>query len=275
MTTNLPAGLVRRPCIAAVAVALLGAGAAGGCGSSDTPTTASTGSSNGAPANATAAPPKTTRPAAASYDPKIVPADFSTRIDNPYLTLTPGTVRVSRGVKDGVPEKHTTTVSHETKMIDGVEAIVVQDVVTSTGGVLVEKASDWFAQDQAGNVWYFGEATADYEKGVVVSTDGSWEAGVDGAKPGIVMPAHPKPGPEFYSEFRPGVAEDKAQVLRIGAHLTTGFGSYEDVVVIRDSNPLDPGLVSHKWYGRGVGLLRSKRVGSDHQELSDLVSIQR
>jgi hypothetical protein len=151
---------------------------------------------------------------------------------------------------------------------------VVKDIVTSRGQ-LVEKVSDWYAQDRTGNVWYFGEATADYENGVVVSTAGSWETGVDGAKPGIVMPAKPKPGPAFYSEFRPGVAEDKAQVLKIHERLRIPYGSYRDVVLIRDSNPLDPQLVSHKWYVRGVGLLKTTRVGSSHQEFADLVSLKR
>lgn len=216
--------------------------------------------------------PKSARPADTSYNPNIDPGRFTHKISNPYYTLTPGMVRVTKGTKDGVPQTHTTTVTKDTKMIAGVRTLVVKDIVT-TNGALVEKVSDWYAQDKKGNVWYFGEATADYEKGVVTTTKGSWETGVDGAKPGIVMPAKPKPGPAFYSEFRPGVAEDKAKVLRINDTLKIPYGSFKNVLVIRDSNPLDPQLVSHKYYVKGTGLLRTTRVGSSHQEYANLVRV--
>jgi hypothetical protein len=258
--------------VRSTAVAVLGVTAIAGCGSGSSSTAA-----KGKPAaKATVTPPKTIRPAAASsYNPKIDAKNFTIKIDNPYFTLTPGMVRIATGFKDGVPQTHTTTVTRDTKMIAGVRTRVIRDIVTTTGGQLVEKVSDWYAQDRDGNVWYFGESTADYEKGVVVSTKGSWETGIDGAKPGIVMPAHPKPGPAFYSEFRPGIAEDRARVLRVGDAIKTGFGTFRHVVVIRDSNPLDPGLVSNKWYARGTGLVRTTRVGSSHQESSDLVSFKR
>jgi hypothetical protein len=260
-----------RTALTCAATVLGAASALAGCGSQDNATTAAS-----KPANpqATVVAPATSRPATGSYRPNLDPARFSHRITNPYYELAPGGVRVTKGTKDGVPQTHTTTVTHQTKMIAGVRCLVVKDIVTSRGR-LVEKVSDWYAQDRTGNVWYFGEATADYENGVVVSTAGSWETGVDGAKPGIVMPAKPKPGPAFYSEFRPGVAEDKAQVLKIHERLRIPYGSYRDVVLIRDSNPLDPQLVSHKWYARGVGLLKTTRVGSSHQEYADLVSLKR
>jgi hypothetical protein len=259
-------GASRRLAALSCAVAALGAStAAGGCGSQ---------SSRPTNPQATVAAPTTARPAAGAYHPNIDPARFTHRITNPYYELPTGGVRITKGTKDGVPQTHTTTVTNRTKLIAGVRCVVVKDIVTSRGA-LVEKVSDWYAQDDTGNVWYFGEATADYEKGVVVSTKGSWETGVDGAEPGIVMPAHPKPGPAFYSEFRPGVAEDKAQVLDVHATLRIPYGSYRNVVVVRDSNPLDPQLVSHKWYARGIGLLKTTRVGSSHKEYADLVALRR
>jgi hypothetical protein len=255
--------------VRSAAVAVLAVTALAGCGSSSA-------TDKGTPAsNATVTAPKTIRPASSSaYDPKIDPKSFTTKIDNPYFALAPGMVRIAKGIKDGVPQTHTTTVTRDTKMIAGVRTRVISDLVTTTGGQLVEKVADWYAQDRKGNVWYFGESTADYEKGVVVSTKGSWETGIDGAKPGIVMPAHPKPGPAFYSEFRPGIAEDRARVLRVGDTIRTGLGTFKHVVVIRDSNPLDPGLVSHKWYAQGTGLVRTTRVGSNHKEFSNLVSLK-
>jgi hypothetical protein len=257
--------------LALASVALFAVAALVGCGSGHSSTDGSGGSK--ANADATIAPPRSSRPASSSYTPKIVPSEFSATIDNPYFTLRPGQVAIAKGFKDGVPETHTTVVTGRTKMIAGVRTRVVHDDVTTTGGQLVEKVSDWYAQDREGNVWYFGEATADYENGAVVSTQGSWEAGVDGAKPGIVMPAHPRPGPAFYSEFRPGVAEDRAQVLRTDAALRIPkYGRFTHVVEIRDTNPLDPGMVSHKWYAHGVGQLRTIRVGSSHKESSTLVS---
>ena len=259
-----PTRLLRR-CALPAAVALIGLTAAAGCGSGS-------GSGNTpAKANATVAPPKTIRPASAKYDPKIDPANFTVDVTNPYFTLKPGMVQVAKGFKDGQPQTHTLTVTRQTKMIAGVQTRVIHDNVTTTGGVLVEKVDDWYAQDKQGNVWYFGESTADYEKGAVTSTKGSWETGVDGAKPGIIIHAHPKAGPPYYSEYRPGVAEDRAQVLSTGATVTTPLGTFHSVVVVRDTNPLDPTLVSHKWYVKGVGIVRTKRVGSSHTETSYLV----
>ena len=245
-TTSSSHGPPARRRLVLATAALIGAAALTGCGSGHD-SSGGPGASKTDP-GATIVAPSGSRPASSSYTPRIVPSDFSTTIDNPYFTLRPGQVAIAKGFKDGVPETHTTVVTGRTKMIAGVRTRVVHDNVTTTGGQLVEKVSDWYAQDRKGNVWYFGEATADYQNGAVVSTQGSWEAGVDGAKPGIVMPAHPKPGPAFYSEFRPGVAEDRAQVLSTDALMRIPkYGRFTHVVEIRDTNPLDPGMVSHKW----------------------------
>lgn len=251
-------------------IAMAALTALAGCGSSGTPlSTDQSATTTGKTSTQTTANAPVIA-GTADYNPKIDPAEFTDEVTNPYFPLKPGAVLILDGVKDGVPQRHETTITTQTKRIIGVDCVVVNDVVTSNGA-LVEKTSDWYAQDAKGSVWYFGEASADYENGVVVSTDGSWEAGVDGAEPGIIMPADPKPGPAFYTEFRPGVAEDRAKVLKVGETLTNRSGDYKNVVEIRDTNPLDPTLVQHKWYAPGVGLVESVRTGSSHTERSQLV----
>ena len=236
------------------------------------------GSTNSKPAKTASAGGQTTAPAPTSpastkYHPKIDPAKFTNNITNPYFVAKPGTIRILKGTKDGTPQTHTTHYTNKVKRIIGVPCLVIKDVVTQPDGV-EEIAYDWYAQDSKGNVWYFGESTSDYKKGVVISTKGSWESGVNGAKPGIVMPAHPKVGPEFYQEFRPGVAEDKGKVLGVHVKVKTHSGTYPNALEIRDTNPLDPSLVAHKWYVRGIGLVKSTRVGSSHTEESTLVSVR-
>jgi len=246
-------------------VLILAATAVAGCGSK------SSSASNGKQTTAVVAPPAPTA-ASSSYNSTIDPAQFTTKVTNPYFPLKPGSVRILKGVKDGVPQVHTTTITHETKKVMGVETVVIKDNVT-TNGKLTEKTSDWYAQDSKGNVWYFGEATAEYLNGVVTGTKGSWEAGVDGAKPGFVMLAHPKPGPVYNQEFRPGVAEDKGQVLRVTTLKLPPLGTFKNVIVVNDTNPLDPAMVGQKWYAPGVGLLQSVRTGSSHVEHSRLVKV--
>ena len=262
----------RRVTVASVVATALVPAAFAGCGGSSS-TAAKTPTAVAPDPNGVVTAPRVARAAAAVYNPRIVPADFTHTITNPYFKLTPGSIRITKGTKDGVPQTHTTRVTTDTRVVAGVRCVVVSDNVT-TNGALSEKVTDWYAQDRKGNVWYFGEATADYEKGVVTTTKGSWLTGVDGAKPGIVMPANPTPGPSYYSEFRPGVAEDKGQVLRTDVALTVPYGSYHNVVVIRDTNPLDPTLISHKWYAKGVGLLKTVRVGSSHKEHAELVQLK-
>jgi hypothetical protein len=145
----------------------------------------------------------------------------------------------------------------------GISAVVVRDTVTMEGE-LVEDTYDWFAQDRDGNVWYLGEETAEYEDGEVVSTEGSWEAGVDGALPGIVMPAQPAVGDAYRQEFYAGEAEDLAEVVRLGASETVPFGDVDDLVVIEEWNPLEPEAVEEKYFAPGVGLvLEVKTAGGE------------
>jgi hypothetical protein len=153
-----------------------------------------------------------------------------------------------------------------------VSCVVVHDTVTSNGA-LVEKTTDWYAQAANGDVWYFGEDTKEYTNGVVSSTHGTWEAGVDNARPGIVMKAEPRIGDSYRQEYRPGEAEDMASVLRIDASGQAPAGTYRDVVVTKDTDPLNPDKVDEKHYAPGAGLIYSKRISSTHSEESSLVKV--
>jgi len=136
----------------------------------------------------------------------------------------------------------------------GVEATVVRDTA-SLDGVLIEDTYDWYAQDTAGNVWYFGEQVQNFERGKLSNTDGSWEAGVDGALPGIVMPAHPKTGDAYRQEYYRGQAEDMAKIIATGEHVTVPAGTYADAVVTREWSPLEPEVIERKSYAPGFGVV--------------------
>ena len=183
-----------------------------------------------------------------AYTPHINPAQFTTKIDNEYFPMKPGTVFLYKGGT----ERDRMTVTHDTKMVMGVECVVVDDRAWE-GGQLVEKTYDWFAQDKEGSVWYFGEDTKEYENGKVVSTKGSWEAGVDGAKPGIIMQAEPEVGQSYRQEYYPGEAMDMARVLSLDASVTVPYGSFDHVLETREWTPLEPSYDEHKYYARGVG----------------------
>lgn len=193
---------------------------------------------------------------------------FSTRIDNPFLPLVPGTRMVYRIVGGDQPGRDVLVVTHRTKLVDGVRVRVVRDRAYSHGQ-LVEDTRDWYAQDGRGNVWYFGEATKTVENGRVVSTAGSWRAGRNGARAGIVMEADPQVGDTYAQEHAPGVAEDRGTVLRRTGHATVPYGTFDHLVVTKDFSPLEPGVVEHKFYLRGVGSVLEKDVrgGTERQEL--------
>jgi hypothetical protein len=185
------------------------------------------------------------------YAPRINPADFTTTIDNKYFTLEPGTTFIYEG---GAEQRGEMTVTSDIKKVMGVECVIV-DHKEWESGKLVERTYDWFAQDKKGTVWYFGEDTKEYENGKVVSTKGSWEAGVDGAKPGIIMPADPKVGESYRQEYYPGEAMDMAEVLSLNESATVPYGSFDDLLLTKDWTPLEPGFVEHNYYAAGVGLV--------------------
>lgn len=215
---------------------------------------------------AACAPPAAATPGA--YDPGVDPANFVNGVDNPYFPLVPGTTFIFEGETADGFEHIEVQVTHETNVVMGVTCIVVRDTVT-IDGELVEDTYDWYAQDAQGNVWYFGEAAKDYANSDVVSTAGSWEAGVDGALPGIVMQADPQVGVEYRQEYYVGEAEDMGKVLSLNVSITVPYGSFEGCLVTEDWTPLEPGFVEHKTYCPGVGTVRNEYVlrGSGSQEL--------
>ncbi|MGH7494269.1 MAG: hypothetical protein ACREOO_18005 [bacterium] len=200
----------------------------------------------------------------AEYNPTIDPANFATAIDNPYLTLTPGRAWIYEGKnEDGETERVEIAVTSDKKMILGVGTTVVREREW-VEGELVEDTFDWFAQDKDGNVWYFGEDSREIDKGKVVSTKGSWEAGVNSAKPGIVMKANPHPGDAYRQEFLKGEAEDMGKVLGTDQSVSIGLGSYQNCLQIQDWTPLEPEVVEHKFYHRKIGnLILEKKVAGE------------
>jgi hypothetical protein len=203
-----------------------------------------------------------------AYEPEFDPADFVAVIDNPYLPWTPGTTLVY----EGGGERVEVTVTDESREIMGIAATVIHDQVF-VDGELVEDTFDWYAQDAAGNVWYLGEETEEYGGGEVVSTEGSWEAGVDGAQPGIAMLANPQVGDAYRQEFYEGEAEDVAKVFALAESVEVPQGSYDDVLVTEDWTPLDPDIVEHKFYAPGVGVVREELVeGGD--EVLELIEVR-
>lgn len=197
-------------------------------------------------------------------NPAFNPADFvSTVIDNPYFALQPGTTLVYDVA--GTDQLDNFNVTRGTKVIAGVTCTVVHDVALE-GGEIVEDTLDYFAQDKFGNVWYFGEDTKKLEDGKVVSTEGSWLAGVNGASPGIIMEASPKVGDEYFQENAPGVAEDRAQVLSLTQIIDVPYGSFNHVLETKDFTPLDPTNVEHKLYALGIGQVDAIDVNTGEQE---------
>jgi len=205
--------------------------------------------------------------------PPFNPKNFVKQVDNKYFPLKPGTTFTYRGESEGSPTRGVMTVTSQTKKILGVTTIVIHDVGYEDG-VLVEDTFDWFAQDKDGNVWYFGEDTKELdEDGNVISTEGSWEAGVDGAEPGIIMEANPKKGDKYRQELAPDVAEDMAQVIGFEDSFCVPYGCFEDVLVTKEWSPLDKGTVENKYYAQGVGFLSAVMVkGGDEQ--TELVRVR-
>jgi hypothetical protein len=198
------------------------------------------------------------------------PADFTTRITNPWWPMRPGSRWVYRETDpDGTRQKVVVTVTRRTKLIaNGVTARVVHDVVTENGK-FVEVTDDWYAQDRRGNIWYLGEATTEYENGRPVSTSGSFEAGVDGAQAGVIMPARPRPGLRYRQEYYKGQAEDRAKVIGLREQAEVPFGHFRPALMIKEFNPLEPKVLEFKFYARAVGPVLAVSVsgGADREEL--------
>jgi hypothetical protein len=199
-----------------------------------------------------------------NYSVRLDPADFVATIDNPWLPF----IRGSRwAYQAGGGERNEVVVTDQTRTVMGIRATVVRDTETRNGA-LVEDTFDWYAQDRSGNVWYLGEATRAVRNGEL-SPAGSWEAGVDGALPGIIMKADPRVGDAYRQEFYRGQAEDMGKVVRTGASESVPFRSLEGLLVTQDWTPLEPEVVEEKFYARGIGLVLETTVrgGSDRNEL--------
>jgi hypothetical protein len=263
MTGRVPHGLPHGTrMIALVAAAVL----LGACGSSHHPSPAT--STPSARSSGDLAP------TGGTYAPRIDPADFVAAIDNPYFPLRPGTAFHYRGVAENgrTPQTDDMVVTHRTKKIMGVTATVVRDTVSSDGKP-IERTFDWYAQDKAGNVWYMGEDTRERQHGRFVAQSDSWEAGVNGARPGIIMPGKPQPGDAYRQEYYPHHAEDQARVLGSGGSLVVPYGSYRTTLLTEETSPrLDPGVAERKYYVAGVGDVKEQTVRGNH-ELIRLISV--
>jgi len=185
--------------------------------------------------------------------PAVSPGDFVSVIDNRYFPLLPGTTFVYQPVgEENVV--NTVQVTSAVKVILGVTCTVVHDWET-VDGKLTEDTYDWYAQDKYGNVWYFGEDTKEYLPDGSISTEGSWEAGVDGATAGIVMLADPKPGLSYQQEYYEGVAEDMGKVLRLNVGVSIARGHFVGCLKTKEWTPLEPGIIEHKYYAPRIGLV--------------------
>ena len=193
---------------------------------------------------------------------------------NPYFPLRPGTVSRYRGSDEGERFRELVRVTHRTKKIQGVTTRVVRDVVRRLDGSLSEKTDDWYATDNDGNVWYFGERTATYDRhGHVESREGSWKAGVDGAVRGLIMPANPRPTDAYRQEFYKGHAEDQAWIVQRNTRIKVPYGTFDHVVRSFEWTRLERGVIAVKLYAPGLGIVREKDL-SGGDELFELVSVK-
>ncbi len=248
----------KTPILAAAASALAAALLAGTTGSADA----------GTPAAAAKTAAKTT--AKTTGHP---PAAFAHPRQNPYYPLEPGTVSRLRGSDGAEKYLETVTVTHRHKVIQGVRTTVVKDVVRRADGSVSERTTDWYAPDNRGNVWYFGESTATYDPhGTVTSREGTWQAGVRGARRGVIMPAHPRPTDAYRQEFRAGHAEDQAWIVQRGLRLRVPYGTVRHALRTFEWTRLEPGVVSAKFYAPGLGIVKERDVAGGSEKF-ELVSV--
>jgi hypothetical protein len=204
---------------------------------------------------------------------ELDPADFTIEIDNPYWPMTPGTRWTYRETDEqGNEQQVVVIVTSETKRVaNGIRARVVRDTVTEDGQ-LVEDTLDWYAQDARGNIWYLGEDTAEFEDGEITSRKGSWEAGVDGAFPGIIVPADAAPGMRYRQEYYKGKAEDNGEVLSTNELAEAPYGQFRDALLTKDTITIEPDVQEYKLYASGVGpvLVLGVSGGGGREELVEV-----
>lgn len=205
----------------------------------------------------------------------VVPGDFSADITNPWFPLRAGNVYRYTGSKDGRRVTEVTRVTHEVKRIMGVPCVVVLDRLYDHGQI-AEDTVDWYTQDRRGNVWYLGEATATYENGKVVSRNGSFQAGRDGARGGIFMPAAPRVGQEFQQELSTGHAEDRFRVASLQATINVPFITSRRALRTVEWTPLESAVLDAKFYVRGIGVVSETQLrGPGPREQLKLTSFTR
>jgi hypothetical protein len=227
-----------------------------GCGSSGGGKSLST--------TASSASASSLAPIHGSYSPSINPANFVTTIDNRYFPLKPGTGFHSKGLRGTSPQTDDEVVTHQTKQILGVRCTVVRDTVSERGAP-IERTFDWYAQDEQGNVWYMGENSLELKHGRFVTASDSWESGVNGAKPGIIMPGNPRPGDAYRQEYYPpGQALDQAQVLG-SASVKVPYGAFKQSLVTSEFSPLEP-QTEKKYYVAGLGEVAERVVKGHHEQ---------
>ena len=214
-------------------------------------------------------------PADMPYEVEIDPADFRSTdiVGNDFFPISPGKVFVYEGQdEDGatirVEEEHTMDI----RIIMGVTCVIVR-AREFEDGELIEDTFDWYAQDLEGNMWYFGEDSKEIEGGQVVSNAGSWEAGTNGALPGVIMLANPIPGMWYRQEYYKGEAEDVGQVLTLNETITVPYGEFTDCLKTAEWNLLEPGVLEHKIYARGIGLVKALAVKVE-AGFEDLIAIE-
>jgi hypothetical protein len=223
------------------------------------------GSATSHPSRSTPVSASMLAPLHGSYSPAIDPANFVQTVDNRYWPLTPGTGYRYKGVRGSTPQLDDEVVLRSTKQILGVTCTVVRDTV-SEGGRPVERTFDWYAQDRQGNVWYMGEDSLELKNGRMVKASDSWKSGVNGAKPGIIMPGDPRPGDAYRQEYYPpGEALDQARVLSLDGSLTVPYGTYRHVLVTSERSPLEP-QTEQKYYAPGLGEVAERVVKGHHEE---------
>jgi hypothetical protein len=194
--------------------------------------------------------------------PVFDPNNFVAVVDNPYFPLPVGRTLVYSGLKDGQTQRDAVTVTNRTKVILGVRATVVTDVADHNGTIL-ERTSDWYAQDKQGNVWYLGEDTVHFLANGKGDTSGSWEAGVNGAVPGIVMEANPQIPDAYRQELFAGEAEDTAWVVDRGGTVSVPYGKVRNVLTTLEATRLEPGAYDQKVYGPGIGIVLEQSLTGD------------
>ncbi len=189
-----------------------------------------------------------------TYEPGITGEDLSPSSSNALFPAAPGTKWTYEGETEDGTERTEIEVLEETREVWGVEAAVIRDTVYLEGEV-IEDTWDWFAEDAEGNVWYLGEETYEYEDGEVACDCGSWESGVDGALPGMIIPAQPEVGQSYYQEYQIGEAEDRGEIVEVGVTVTVAAGRFEDCVITRDTSAINPTADETKTLCPGVGVV--------------------